>query len=100
MLLFKRPRHGGKTTALIHTSAVTGYPIICHCYNEVDLIKKQAEQMQVRIPEPISVYGYDEKCRGKKFRGLLIDNLDIMLPKILEEYFGAPIVSATMTEKE
>ncbi len=98
MLWIKRKRRCGKTTALIHMSAVTGAPIITNTLRQVSFIESEANKLKMPIPKPISIYEWKQCNRGIRFeKGILIDDLDIMLPYILNNYFGTKILSASVT---
>ncbi len=97
MILFKRKRAEGKTTALIHTSAVTGYPIIVSTIREAKLVLEMADKLGLRIPEPVTYFEHKRIPSFVRQQGLLVDNLDHMLPDILNHYFDGNVVSATMS---
>lgn len=48
-----RKRGGGKTTALVYTSAITGYPIVVPTTINKRYVKDVARRAGVSIPEPI-----------------------------------------------
>ena len=89
------PRASGKTTMLIKESAETGKPIIVANNMRVNDLAQQAEEMGLRIPEPVSVSRWitNDYCGGesrilKKAResgGFLIDDLDCVLGIIFKE---------------
>lgn len=90
----------GKTTALIYTSAATGYPIVVPTKSGVDFIKKQAEELNVKIPEPISATTLKMLSRGwidinDKF---LIDDADSIIEQALKEYLHCTPVAAVIND--
>ena len=88
-------RGTGKTTKLIHTSEVTGFPIIVITEEQVDYIKNFASQLNCNIPDPMTFHSY--MTLGRAFDGVLIDDLEMMLPKIFN-YFGvSKVYAATLT---
>lgn len=96
MRILNQDRCTGKTTMLIHTSYVTGYPIIVSCVPMKRYIIDKAESMGLNIPTPIV---YTDKDNLNKFPAdkILVDELGLMLDGILSEYFHKPVEAATMT---
>lgn len=90
-------RGQGKTTALIYTSACTGYPIIVGTECKKRFIMGKAMALGVSIPEPISV---KSQTRGLKLPGVLIDEAQDVLRQWAAETFNAPVVAFTMTKDE
>lgn len=96
MKIVRMNRGNGKTTYLIKKSAELQYPIICHSEKQKELIKKKAEKMELGIPEPISVnsINFRENLRGIDYNTeLLIDDLDIILHKILYNKINIATIS-------
>ena len=100
MKILRLERGKGKTTALVYTSAMTRYPIIVLTYAEAEMIQNMANSLGIDIPHPITLKTYmtygGHYCNEND--GILIDNLDIMLPKILNDYFNTNVVGATMNK--
>jgi hypothetical protein len=96
MKILQLERGKGKTTALIYTSATTGYPIIVLTCVEAEMIQKMANSLGIDIPHPITLKMY--MTYGWHYDGILIDNLDIMLPKILNDYFNTNVAGVTMNK--
>lgn len=80
-------RGKGKTTFLVNYSAKTEKPIICCFEYQVEYIKKVAEKLNVKIPEPIIVNknNINEVFREEKeFEPkYLIDDIEGLLNKLL-----------------
>ena len=96
MEIIQMNRGNGKTTYLIKKSAELQYPIICYSEKQKELIKNKANKMGLDIPEPISVnsINFKEKFRGINYNTeLLIDDLDIILHKILYNKVNIATVS-------
>lgn len=92
-----RKRGGGKTTALVYASAVTGYPIVVSTAASKRHIKDMAHRLNVSIPEPIAM---SDDIRGRKIHGVLIDNAEDIIKAYVVEHFCAPAVAFTMTLDE
>ena len=88
------PRGSGKTSALIKASAECDCPIIVPTISEAtNVMDKALEMGYYDIPEPIP-FGMRNKFHGEDYQAVIIDNLDVMLPTILEDYFGAKVEAA------
>lgn len=97
MKVIKRPRGSGKTTQLIYTSEITGYPIVVFDTTRAENLKKMAEKMNCNIPEPIIFHNFKHQIIGKHRDKILIDDLDNMLEHILTEYFQISIAAVTIS---
>lgn len=99
MKLIIKDRGMGKTTQLIHTSEVTGYPIVASTEAIVNEIKKQAERIGCKIPEPMTVQELlHGKARGRHgYENILVDEvcIDGVLQKALNQYFGCNVMACT-----
>ena len=92
------PRASGKTTLLIKESAKTGNPIVVSTRRRVDDVLHMANDMKVKIPEPVIASSWmNGNYSGSLLRtidGLLIDDLDDVLCDLL----GRPVKKATYTK--
>lgn len=99
MKLIIKDRGMGKTTQLIHTSEITGYPIVASTEAIVNEIKKQAERIGCKIPEPMTVQELlHGKARGRhEYENILVDEVCIngLLQKALNQYFGRNVIACT-----
>lgn len=97
MKILNMPRGTGKTTKLIHTSEVTGYPILCSNLFMVDNVKKMAEEMGCDIPEPMTIADFRHKFYQDE--NVLVDEIfaNNLLATALNQYIGANVVACTMT---
>lgn len=98
---FYKPRGGGKTTAMIYTSAITGYPIIANSHQKASFIANKAKEMELSIPDPLT----SEEVRHGALRGTgvtdaLIDDAEGIIETALKEYLGVQPVGVTLTLKE
>ncbi len=96
MIIIHRPRLAGKTMELIRASAHYWHYIVCENMKEASRICNAAEQMGLKIPQPIT---YDEfinkRYHGRGIKGFLIDNVDLLL-QVLSP--GVPIAGISLTE--
>ena len=91
------PRGTGKTTKLIHTSEIAGYPILCSNLFMVDNVKKMAEEMRCDIPKPMTVADFRHKFHQDE--NVLVDEIlaNNLLATALNQYISANVVACTMT---
>lgn len=90
-----RGRAQGKTHDLIITSHMTWTPIVCHNETAVRNVKKMAREMGYNIPEPMSITTFKKYYTLDK--EILVDDLDFLIEDILNQYFGAHVMVASMT---
>ena len=92
-----RPRGGGKTTEMIRRSAEDGGYIVCTDHRRACQVAKQAEQLGLSIPFPLTAgEWHDRGYRAPGVRALLFDDLD----RIIQAMSGVPVVAATWTQDE
>lgn len=98
MHLMNRERGSGKTTKLIYTSEVTGYPIVVRDRRMVDIINEQAAQMGCIIPKCISV----DELRNMRHKPeqILIDEGVTIINDALQEYLQSDVVAITFTSND
>lgn len=91
-------RGTGKTTMMIHTAYVTGYPIVVTTVRRKDYLMKQAIDMGCN---DIDVYTVEEWNRRKNHISysdkVLVDNVDELLTKMINEYLNADVIAATLS---
>ena len=93
--IYKAQRGKGKTASLIYASMYTRYPIVCYSQTECNHIVETAIKLGANIPCPYTMEEF-LKSGGKYDDNILLDNLNIMLPKILNDYFKCNVCGATM----
>lgn len=99
MNIINRQRATGKTTMLIHASAVTGMQIVAMTRQRAAYIKKQADELGCVIPEPIEY----ERLTARRYErnpvdyGVLIDEAEGLIEKALERYLGSKVAAITMS---
>jgi len=86
MKIYCGGRANGKTMKAIQLSVEKQMPIICWSYEHKKQIEQTAKKMNAKwiIPEPILVTEVRKKVIGNR-RGLIVDDLDILLRKILDD---------------
>ena len=94
------PRGCGKSVRLIKESAKTGYRIITQSNHSKNFIKQKAHDMGYEIPEPYSINEIVGRRIILKERNVLVDNVESILSKALDNYLGCHVVHATMSEQE
>ena len=79
-------RANGKTMKAIQLSVEKQMPIICWSYEHKKQIKQTAKKMNAKwiIPEPILATEVRKRVIGNR-RGLIVDDLDILLRMILDD---------------
>jgi hypothetical protein len=97
MRIIVLPRGTGKTSILIRESARTGFYIVCLSQDECSRIQREAMELNLKIPFPIT---HQEFIKGsynaQGVKGLLIDNADILLERMAK----APIHTITLSNKD
>lgn len=92
-------RRSGKTTELIRRSAETGAYILVANKSTASLVFKQAKMNDYDIPYPITINEV-LSCtidRSVWLKGILIDELDMILSRLLVE---VPIHAVTITQQK
>jgi hypothetical protein len=92
-----RGRQGGKTTELIRRSAESGCYIVCTDHRRAWQIKRQAEDLGLSIPFPLTTSEWQKRAyHPPGVRGLLFDDLD----RIIQGMTTVPVLAATWTADE
>lgn len=91
-------RGTGKTMMMIHAAYVVGYPIIVTTVRKKEYLMRQAIDMGCNN---IDVYTVEEWNRGKNNIShsdkVLVDDVDELLTKMINEYLNADVVAATLS---
>lgn len=79
-------RANGKTMKTIQLSVEKQMSIVCWSYEHKKQIEQTAEEMDVKwvMPEPILATEVRKKVIGNR-KGLIVDDLDILLRRILDD---------------
>lgn len=73
----------GRTTELVRDSARLNAPILCIKKSDIWKIKDIADQLYLKIPDPI-IYVNQQSLRGKEFpNGVIIDDIDQFLRSVI-----------------
>lgn len=97
MEVIVRGRRSGKTTELIKLAAENFNYIVCRNHQSADMIAKQAREMGLDIPHPITFRELrDKRFSGRGMKGLMIDDADLLL----QELAGAVPVEAVVIAKD
>lgn len=100
MRLLIKDRAKGKTTQMIYTSEATGYPIIVETQMQKSFIMDKAKEMNVIIPEPITLDEANNiRGRIKPNDKVIVDEGYNIIEKALKAYIGCDVVAVTLTDK-
>lgn len=96
MKIVNRGRGTGKTTMLIHTSYITGYPIVVYDENRAVQVREQAKALGC---DGITVVSYENirVCHPTQRVGLLVDEATDLMEIAMQRLLGDEIVGCTMT---
>jgi hypothetical protein len=73
----------GKTEGLIHQSSLTGFYIVTHSIAEVQRVARRAKELDLKIPFPLTFEELlNHEYYGKGVKGVLLDNVDLLLKRI------------------
>lgn len=86
MKIYYGDRGKGKTIKAIKLSIEKQMPIVCWSYEHKKQIEQTAREIDVKrtMPEPIPATEVRKKVTGNR-KGLIVDDLDILLRKILDD---------------
>lgn len=99
MKFINRARQTGKTTMLINTAHITGYPIVVYDENRARCVIEQARKMGVLDIEVMTVRGAVELIsKGMNHnKSILIDEADKIIELALDKFFNANVVACTFS---
>ena len=100
MKIISGKRRIGKTSELIITSKMTGYPIVTSNISSAENIKNMAKDMNCEIPEPITILQFNNREFKHLINRVLIDNLEFILEEALTSYLGVEVVTAVLNKEE
>lgn len=84
-------RRTGKTMLLVRYSAATQLPICVYTEQEGGLIKRLANELRVKIPDPVVVTrAYRNTYVGRNIEKVLVDNGVFMFESLLSRFLQLP----------
>ena len=95
--LIIKDRQKGKTTQLIYISEATRYPIVVPFEAQKKHIIELANQMHCFIETPLTIREMKAKWISVK-TPILFDNIECILADAVQQYLGAEVFCATMTD--
>ena len=99
MKIINRGRGTGKTSMLISTAYVTGDPIITYTMRNKNNLIFTAKTMG--MSDNTEVYTMNEWLERHRLytsnNGILVDNVELMLGKVLSKFLNANVIAGTMT---
>lgn len=98
MELIFEPRQSGKTTKLLKDSAKNNIPIVTHNLEQVKLIKRMANDLNIVIPEPLTYNKILKSLPSNKKQKVYLDDIEVLL-SIIGSKHGYEIVKATASSK-
>ena len=80
-------RGSGITTALIREASENNYVVITSKHANRKFIRHQCEILGINCPRVVTVGGVvEQKCRGLRFIGVVVDNADNVIHFLLSSY--------------
>jgi hypothetical protein len=79
-----RPRNTGKTTELIKYARDNSFCIICSSYRFVEVVNRISKDLGIEV----DVYSakdpnLHQKIRSNKYRGTVVDNVDLVIAELI-----------------
>lgn len=90
-------RQSGKTTLLIHSSFVTGYPIIVTDTSRKKIVLDQAKEqdLDIRVYTLREWNGNRQAILNHTYNGVFIDEAEEVIENALEYYLGTRVIAYT-----
>lgn len=98
MKIINMARRNGKTTILIHTAYVTGYPIIVYDKQRAEQVFNQSVKMGFKGVEVITFAEWERFNKYGIHKSVLIDEGKDIINEALKTILNANVVGVTMTE--
>lgn len=95
MKFINRARANGKTIMLVHTSYVTGYPIVVYSNRMKENVLKVADELNCNVE--VFTAAEFRFMRPKLHNKILLDEGDSIINSALTEYFECDVIATTMT---
>lgn len=91
-------RRSGKTTLLIHSSFVTGAPIVVYDSARKSSVIAQAKEQDLDITVYTLREWLENRSLSRCVTGLLIDEADLIIENALECYLGTKVLAYTVSQ--
>lgn len=96
MKIFNLPRQKGKTMRMLYASEFNNAPILCATEASKRYIEEKANNLEIDIPKPITVYELLKKgSTPPSF--VLIDEMDMVLSTLMQQAFNVKVEAVTIT---
>lgn len=96
--LIIKDRGTGKSTQLLFTSAVTGYPIIVPYQIRIDYLLSKAAELNLIIPQPMTIDEFRSHNYGGQIDNILIDEGHDLIGLALDAYMGCHVTAVTLSD--
>ena len=96
MKFINRRRKSGKTTMMIDTAHITGYPIIVYDQARAHCVKEQAKKMGILDVEVYSIREF-MKYGNQHHQNVLIDEADAIIRDALNAILKTNVVACTFS---
>lgn len=104
MKIYNLRRGGGKTIRLLCISEYTNAPILCVDQAHKNLIKREAQGLDIKIPEPITIGEMENATRGTHIApDYIVDEALTYLQALIERLSGGRLsnpLAVSFSEKE
>ena len=98
MRFINRPRGSGKTTMLINSAYITGYPIIVPTLAHKNFIIEKSKDMNCNNIEVYTIKEWEIIRKNKPVSDkVYVDDIESLLRQVLNEYLHAEVVAATLS---
>lgn len=92
-------RGSGKTTRLIQESAMTGKYILVATQEQVVSVAKTAQELDIKIPYPITIEDLKNPSRYIKTEGVLVDESMSLLQYLVPVKIHIAVVDTTQENR-
>lgn len=95
MKIYNLRRGGGKTIRLLCISEYTNAPILCVDQAHKNFIKREAQGLDIKIPEPITISEMDSATRGTHIApDYIVDEALTYLQALIERLSGGQVIES------
>lgn len=104
MKVYNLRRGGGKTIRLLCISEYTSAPILCVDQAHKNFIKREAQGLDIKIPDPITISELDKTTRGSNIApNYIVDEALTYLQALITRLTGGRLsnpLAVSFSEKE